>query len=155
MGIAIVKGLLDEIVAIAAADTNEVCGLLLGSEGRISAILPCANLAPDPARRFEIDPAALIAAHRAARGGRARIVGHYHSHPTGLAIPSARDAADAIEDGVIWLIVADDVVRAWRTVRDGGVEGRFDECRLREVPADTEACVAAPPSPQGARNIGE
>ncbi|WP_201742326.1 Mov34/MPN/PAD-1 family protein [Novosphingobium ovatum] len=96
---------------VAAAWPNEACGLLLGAvEGgcvRVLAAVPCANVASDPARKFEIDPAALIAAHRAAREGTgARVVGCFHSHPVGGAFPSARDVAAAAGDGAIWAIVA-------------------------------------------------
>jgi proteasome lid subunit RPN8/RPN11 len=82
--------------------------LLLGQGDRIARVVPCANVAAEPWHRFEIDPAALIAAHRAARGGGAAVIGHYHSHPTGLAEPSPRDAADAAPDGSIWLIAGAD-----------------------------------------------
>lgn len=100
----------------------EVCGLLLGS-GEVVEAQPCRNVADDPARRFEIDPAALIAAHKAARAGGPAIVGHYHSHPGGDARPSFRDAANAPGDGAIWLIAGRDGLRAWRNT----APGEFDE----------------------------
>ncbi|EPR16025.1 peptidase [Sphingobium indicum IP26] len=108
----------------AAADRHEVCGLLLGEAGRIEAVLPAANVAPDPARHFELDPAVLIAAHRDARAGGARIVGHYHSHPGGLAVPSETDAACAAPDGGLWLIVGGEAARLWVAVpgQDGRVQ---------------------------------
>ena len=136
MQIAVVKGVVAQIVALAAESPDEVCGLLFGTEEggdvHVSAIQPCANVAADPARRFEIDPVALITAYRAARGGGPRIVGHYHSHPSGDPVPSPRDAAAAVEDGVLWLIVAGERVRAWRTAAGGRVERRFDECEIVE-----------------------
>jgi hypothetical protein len=46
----------------------EACGLLLGEGSTIATARPTANVAPDPARHFEIDPASLIAAYREARG---------------------------------------------------------------------------------------
>jgi hypothetical protein len=49
------------------AHPRECCGLLLGQGARIERAVPAANVHPDPERHFEIDPAALIAAHRAAR----------------------------------------------------------------------------------------
>ncbi len=63
------------------------------------ASLPARNVHPDPARHFEIDPQVLIDAHRAARSGGPRVVGYYHSHPNGLARPSAADSALAANDG--------------------------------------------------------
>jgi proteasome lid subunit RPN8/RPN11 len=105
-----------------AEPTMEVCGLLFGTSRRITAAEPCANVASDPARAFEIDPAALFAAHRRARTGGPAVIGHYHSHPTGGAEPSAVDAASAMGDGAIWLIVAGADARAWRTVERGTFE---------------------------------
>ena len=122
---------LQQIVAAAAASpTVEICGLLFGDGDRIDRIEPCANIAGDPSRTFEIDPAALIAAHRAMRAGGPALIGHYHSHPGGRAMPSLRDAAAAAPDGAIWLIVAGESVTAWRAIERGSFEGRFEPLTL-------------------------
>lgn len=92
----------------------ECCGLLLGQGERIDAARPADNVAPDPARHFEIDPAALLAAHKAARGGGPQVLGYFHSHPNGLARPSATDAKSAGHDGRIWAIVANGGITVWR-----------------------------------------
>lgn len=113
MKVSISRELLERVVRLAAAGTDEVCGLLFGGEGRIEAIRPAANVAADPSRHFELDPAVLIAAHRAARMGGARIVGHYHSHPGGFPVPSATDAVQAAPDGSLWLIVGGGTARLW------------------------------------------
>ncbi|HMT48039.1 MAG: hypothetical protein RL702_765 [Pseudomonadota bacterium] len=97
----------------------ECCGLLLGQGSRIETALPCTNVHPDPARHFEIDPAALIAAHRAARGGGHQVLGYYHSHPTGRAEPSPTDRAQSSGDGRIWAIVAGGTVALWRDLPTG------------------------------------
>jgi len=126
---------LQQIVAAAAASPDaEICGLLFGEAHAIRRVEPCANVAADPSRLFEIDPAALIAAHRAMRAGGATLIGHYHSHPDGRAAPSPRDAAAAAPDGAIWLIVAGDRVTGWRAVEHGGVEGRFEPLTLEVAP---------------------
>jgi len=131
MELTISRALLDEIRAHAAEDAGrEVCGLLLGAGNAVSAVRRCANVAAEPERRFEIDPAALIAAHRAARGGGAAPIGHYHSHPSGAAIPSACDAAMA-DPGSFWLIVAGDAIGCWRAVPGGPVENMFAPVILR------------------------
>src|SRR4051794_38813390 len=114
--IAISMRLRDDLRAAAAASDDEVCGLLLGRHGRVERAVACRNVAATPATRFELDPVALLAAHRAARDGGPAVLGHYHSHPSGDARPSPRDAADATPDGSIWLIVAGDAVTAWRAV---------------------------------------
>ncbi len=97
----------------------ECCGLLLGRGERLLEVRPAANVHGSPQRQFEIDPAALIAAHRAARAGGLQVLGYYHSHPNGLAQPSATDRAQASGDGRIWAIVAGDQVSWWRDGRDG------------------------------------
>ncbi|MCZ8326140.1 MAG: M67 family metallopeptidase [Sphingomonadaceae bacterium] len=97
----------------------ECCGLLLGRGRLIERALPCANVHPDPARHFEIDPAALIAAHRAARGGGPQVLGYYHSHPAGQAAPSPTDQASASGDGRVWAIVAGDEIGWWRDLPQG------------------------------------
>ncbi len=117
------------IAEAAAAPGEEVCGLLFGDDGQIEETRPCANVSPSAADSFEIDPAALIAAHRAMRGGGAQMIGCYHSHPQGTATPSARDAA-AAETGALWLIVAGGQVRGWRAGADAQLPSRFVEVVL-------------------------
>lgn len=100
--------------AAAAAHPHEVCGLLLGEGARITAARVARNVHPTPATHFEIDPQALIDAHRAARAGGAQVLGYFHSHPTGDPVPSMTDRASASGDGRIWAIVAGHDVRFWR-----------------------------------------
>ncbi len=127
MELTISSELLRLIVAEAAASPEvEVCGLLLGHGETIGEVRSCRNVAADPARRFEIDPAALLVAHRQARAGGAAILGCYHSHPSGKAEPSPCDAAAAEPNGWWWLIVAREEVRAWRAVKAGAWCGRFE-----------------------------
>jgi proteasome lid subunit RPN8/RPN11 len=126
MATVIASELLEEILDHAAAELGaEICGLLLGRPGEITAIRPAANVAAEPVKAFELDPAVLLAAHREARAGGAAILGHYHSHPGGLAEPSACDAAVAAGEGELWLVVARGQARLWRAVRGGPVHGAF------------------------------
>lgn len=118
----------------------EACGLLFGDEHAITAFRPAPSVAADPSSRFEIDPATLLAAHRAQRGGGPCIVGCYHSHPGGSPNPSRRDAADAAPNGWLWLIVAGGEARLWRAVPNGAVHGRFDPVPL--------ACAGGPAPPE-------
>ena len=111
--IALPRRLLDEIRRRAeAAYPEECCGLLLGHEqGKdrivVSAAVASANLAAEPQRRFEVDPALYLRLRLAAATelSGARLIGLYHSHPEGGASPSASDAADAWQEGWIWLII--------------------------------------------------
>ncbi len=125
MVIAIASKLLEEILDHAAAEVGtEVCGLLLGTDDRITAIRVAANVAAEPTRAFELDPAVLIAAHRTARAGGDAILGHYHSHPGGDPQPSSCDAAAAVA-GELWLVVAGKEARLWRAVAGGSLHGAF------------------------------
>ena len=101
------------------AHPRECCGILLGEGARIETIVPTANVHPDPERHFELDPQVLVDAHRAARGGGPQVLGYYHSHPNGLARPSATDAGSAARDGRVWAIVANGEVTFWRDGDDG------------------------------------
>ncbi len=109
---------------------REACGLLFGSSDAITAMQAVENVAEEPERRFEIDPAALFAALRAERAGGPKVVGYWHSHPGGVATPSPTDAAMAAADGKLWLIVAGDVTRLWRAAETGALHGRFDSVPL-------------------------
>lgn len=120
MTCSITRAALDAILAAArAAAPEEACGLLLGQGLRIMRAQPAANVAAERTCRFEIDPAALIAAHRAARHGGPEVAGYFHSHPAGLAAPSATDAAMAAGDGRIWAIAAGGTVTFWKDAESG------------------------------------
>jgi proteasome lid subunit RPN8/RPN11 len=106
---------------------------LLGHGDTVVEARACRNVHPNPATHFEIDPAPLLAAHRAARAGGARVIGHYHSHPSGAPTPSLTDAACAAPDGSLWLIAASGEVRAWRAVPHGALHGRFDPVALHVI----------------------
>jgi proteasome lid subunit RPN8/RPN11 len=107
-----------------AAHPLEACGLLFGDDGEISGWAAAANVAAEPEREFEIDPVVLFAALRAERAGGARVVGYWHSHPGGDVRPSAADAAAALPDGKLWVIVGEGEIGAWRA-GDCGLHGRF------------------------------
>ncbi|HWU94627.1 MAG TPA: M67 family metallopeptidase [Sphingomonas sp.] len=110
----------------AAAGPREACGLLFGAEDRIDSFQVVENVHEAPERHFEIDPAALFAALRAERSGGPRLVGYWHSHPSGDPTPSLTDAALAAPDGKLWLIDGGNAITAWRAVERGGLHGRFD-----------------------------
>ena len=146
MAVRISRALLGSILSRCARDAGrEVCGLLLGRNGIISEILAAENVARDPTVRFEIDPAVLIAAPRAARAGGTPLMGHYHSHPGGGVAPAVCDAEMAMEQGQLWLICVPDGRHAlWRS-GTSGVHGRFAQERL--VIVQDGAMRLASPSP--------
>lgn len=111
-----------------AAWPEEACALLVGHRDRIAGdaiteIVPAANVAADKRQGFEIDPAVQIALRRRLRENpdqarllqptllgpglpRPTLLGHWHSHPNGRAMPSAMDAAMVYEPELLWLISA-------------------------------------------------
>jgi proteasome lid subunit RPN8/RPN11 len=119
---------IDLPAALAAAITKaaqqaapaECCGLLeggrLGDHFTIRALHPSRNLSAAP-DRFEIDPRDHIAAAKQARANGAAIIGCYHSHPDGVARPSARDLAGAGAEYFLWLIAAGGELRPFVYLR--------------------------------------
>ena len=103
------------------AAPEECCGVLLGRPGTIEEARPARNVADARLRRFEIDPQALVDAHREARRGGPRIAGYFHSHPGGRPEPSAVDRASAAGDGMVWAIVGETAVAFWRDEEAGFV----------------------------------
>jgi proteasome lid subunit RPN8/RPN11 len=115
MDIEVTRAVLDALREMSeAAHPHEACGMLLGDGSQITDVVPTRNVHPTPATHFEIDPQALIDAHRAERDGGPRIMGYYHSHPNGDARPSETDRAMAAGDGKLWAIVAGATVTLWR-----------------------------------------
>lgn len=120
MAMVVTSAVVEVLLAEArAADPHECCGLLFGDANAITALHAAANVHPSPATHFEIDPQALIDAHRAMRSGGPRLAGYYHSHPHGHAEPSSTDRAMAAGDQMVWAIIAQDEVRLWRANADG------------------------------------
>lgn len=95
-----------------AAYPGEACGLLLGfhrtcGDIEVIRVAESENMAsPGRNDRFEVDPELRLSLMREVRGTGCAIVGHYHSHPNGLAQPSATDLAMAYEPELVWLITA-------------------------------------------------
>ena len=120
MEIEVTSGVIATLLAESArAAPQECCGLLLGEGVRITAAMAAENVAGEKLTRFEIDPMALLAAHKAARAGGAQVLGYYHSHPAGHPVPSATDCEHASGDARIWAIVADGEVGFWRDAAGG------------------------------------
>ncbi|MBF0327200.1 MAG: M67 family metallopeptidase [Alphaproteobacteria bacterium] len=138
--------------AAEAAWPAEACGLIVGrGKGqliRVTRVEPAANLLADTPDRFELDPAARIRLEvdLRERGGKDRIVGHFHSHTDGTAEPSATDRAMAFEPDHAWVIVGVVEGQAIQTLAH-----RLDEKRgnFRPVPIRTPkktACANPPVS---------
>ncbi len=138
MQVRIFSTVVEQIAAHSARDhPREACGLLLGVGNRIDLAIAATNVALDPHRAFEIDPALLLQSHREARTGGAALLGWYHSHPDGGAQPSAADAARAIDAGKLWLIATKGGLDGFISVADGPIEGRFAAGDLIILPPGT------------------
>ncbi len=102
-----------------AAAPQEACGVLFGRVGAIVEATAARNVAAEPRTRFEIDPAYLFDAHRRGRAGPLALIGCWHSHPIGRAVPSAADAAGVGDRGWLWLIVAGGEIAGFVPEGDG------------------------------------
>lgn len=112
------------------AHPQECCGIIFGHENRenhyiVDEIRLTKNVALDQLSNFEIDPRALIDAHKLCRNFDLRILGYFHSHPNGLAQPSKRDADMTEIDEKIWIIIAQNDISAWQCRYDGVVHEKF------------------------------
>jgi len=135
--------------AAEAAWPEECCGLLVGrhlaaADGgqvtlAVTRLVPAANRHPEPRHGFDLDPATHFALLRELRDGAGgeTILGHYHSHPEGPAQPSPRDAAQAWDADMVWLIVGltggrTAVITAWMVTdpAEPDTPGRFAELPL-------------------------
>jgi proteasome lid subunit RPN8/RPN11 len=108
-----------------AAAPREACGLLLGEGARLLALAPTRNLAAAE-DAFEIDTALHLRLQRLARARPGRdVLGVWHSHPRGPAVPSARDREGAWDESLLWLITAADGTRGWHICAQEFVEISF------------------------------
>lgn len=94
--------------AAEAAYPNEACGVLIGHREengwRVTDAVAGDNVHPEPRHRFEVDPKLVFEWMRKLRGSPVLLIGHFHSHPDGLAEPSATDRNSAYDRNALWLI---------------------------------------------------
>ena len=96
----------DRLIAHAREESpRECCGLLLGRGDEVAEVRRARNVASSPATRFVIDPKDHIDARRDGRARGLEILGFYHSHPHGAALPSATDVAEAAYPGSVYAII--------------------------------------------------
>jgi len=122
----------------AAGAPAEVCGVLVGDRGdagdatdgdaddepggdgdtdavdRVAEAVPVDNVASDPDRFYELDPAEAVAAIEDAEDRGRDVIGFYHSHPRGPAEPSETDRDRATWTDSVYAIVAPEGVVAYR-----------------------------------------
>ena len=120
MRIAVAAGLLDEIAGHARdCLPEEACGFLIGRSGNADHFVPAPN-ALRSQTAFEVEPRFLFNLFRKLRSSGEDLLAIYHSHPTGDAVPSARDVAEAHYPDCVYLIVSltgvEPDIRAYRIV---------------------------------------
>ena len=124
-----------------AAFPSECCGLLLGrvedeETVRIGWVEPCVNQAPDQGCRFTISPDALASAYRWARDRGEKVLGTYHSHPRGAAVPSELDRESAWPEASYLIVgVNEEGVsehRSWRLYEERWLEEKLTVRVLEE-----------------------
>lgn len=108
---------------------EEVCGVLSGRRDPdgtpiVTGNHRVPNVADSPETRYELDPAAQLAAMEAIEEQGDEVVGFYHSHPRGPAGPSATDARLATWPDYRYCIVSlpEETVGAWRWTGERFVE---------------------------------
>ncbi len=106
----------------------EACGLLAGEldDIDVKAVYPCRNAAPAERQYviYELDPLDHLKADRDARANGWEIIGVYHSHTHGEALPSPTDIDQAPDPDWHYILVSlrlpTPVVRSF-TIVDGKV----------------------------------
>ena len=103
----IAQSLVDEMVAHAREDLpNECCGMVGGTDGEASAVIPVVNSAASPLR-FEMDPQGQYNALKAVEDEGNELLAIYHSHTKSAAYPSQTDVNQAVNwPDAIYLIVS-------------------------------------------------
>jgi len=85
---------------------QEICGLMAGRGGVITAIFPATNVAENAATSYEIAPREIFRMMREMRAAGLELLGIYHSHPTGDNAPSPRDIAQAFYPDAAYFILS-------------------------------------------------
>jgi [CysO sulfur-carrier protein]-S-L-cysteine hydrolase len=103
----IAQSLIDEMVAHAREDLpNECCGMVGGTDGEASVVVPVVNSAASPLR-FEMDPQGQYNALKAIEDDGEELLAIYHSHTKSAAYPSQTDVNQAVNwPDAIYLIVS-------------------------------------------------
>lgn len=125
------------------ASPEEACGALVGrrkgDERLIVEAVRLDNIAPAARHaRFLIDPRRLADLARAAERRGLSVLGYFHSHPTGAAVPSRTDLAEAWPGYTYLIQPAEGSARAWRL---GADEKRFEEETIRDGEEEPVDCL--------------
>lgn len=127
------------------ARPEEACGVWIGAlksgHFRVDEVLESPNLARGTAAagqpRFRLDPLVQLRAERLARVQGRRVLGSWHSHPSGASRPSRLDLAGARAGELLGILAlgpsTDARLRLW-TIRDGSLKAVSWGCTGLLVP---------------------
>lgn len=82
---------------------NEACGLLAGDAEGLRMVY-CLTNAEESASRYTIEPSEHFGALQHAERSGWELLGAFHSHVHGPAVPSPVDVAEAAEPGWVWIV---------------------------------------------------
>lgn len=85
---------------------TEVCGLIAGDKDGSTRCYAIGNIAPDPERRFEMDPKEQIAALRHMQENDEGLLAIYHSHPHGPPFPSTTDITQHQYPDALFIVIS-------------------------------------------------
>ena len=85
---------------------TEICGLIGARDGHPASCYPVRNVAPQPERRYLLDPEEHIGALRTMHERREQLFAIFHSHPAAPAEPSATDLELSAYPDTLHLIVS-------------------------------------------------
>jgi len=102
----ITKEALTEIIEHADGKSFEVCGLLAGTDSRVSKVYRMTNTDDKPEAGYFMDPREQLKVMKEIRRQGLEFLGIYHSHPKSMAYPSPRDVEQAFYSEVGYLIVS-------------------------------------------------
>ncbi|MBM3122077.1 MAG: M67 family metallopeptidase [Chloroflexi bacterium] len=88
---------------VVACLPEEACGLLAGRDGLVTLAIPVENAAHSPVR-YRMEPRAQVGELLSIEARGLDLIGIYHSHPNGPAVPSATDLAEAYDPETLSLI---------------------------------------------------
>lgn len=108
----------------------EACGLLAGTDDRVTDVIRVENRAQSPVR-FVMDPYEQLRAFDWIESNGLELLGIFHSHPAGPATPSTTDVAEAAYNvmHLIWSRIPSE----WQLLGFRIEDGRIIEASLQVV----------------------
>ena len=107
----------------------ECCGFLTGTGQKIDGIVRAVNQERSQTA-FSVSPSDLFDFFRGLRRSGRRFLGIYHSHPSGVAVPSDRDVREShypdVSYWIISLLHSPPDIRCYRWGRMGFEEANFE-----------------------------